>query len=446
LAKVAAFVDALGTDAADILGLFLETCLRSNHADVLKPCLRRQRTPLSIPVRDAITYAHLIRAYGVVEDVDGAWHAWNEMRSRRMTPLKVTLGCMVQALVVNKDVEAGYALVRALNDDSRSCGLATAVTYNSLLKGFVAQKMFERAWSVYAEMCDRNVELTVATFNTLIDGCARCCRMDRIEGVLEDMDKQSIAPDMVTYSTIIKGLCHDSRLQEALDMKEKLRQNGHSVDGHAYAALLDGCSRLRKWELGFELINDMRAERVAANNLTLTALFRLAGRSQKSWALDRAFDLCGLLARDHKIRLNAVLYKNMATACVSQGDRMRALKVLAQAARAGCSIDAAMYEPVLVALASERDTLRESVSLLCMACGLRVPHSDVHALLCGIPADAFRVHNGLCARLVEQVLVAMAEIDRPQAIHLVRRLERESALRLDNRLKLSLASAAGKMS
>jgi pentatricopeptide repeat protein len=444
LSKVAGVFEGLGKDAADIFGLFLETCLRFNRADLLRHCLKRQRDSSPLPVRDSITYAHLIRAYGVLEDVDGAWHAWNEMVSRNMIPLKVTVGCMVQALVTNKHVEAGYGLVRELNDDPRTGHLATAVTYNSLLKGFVVQKLFDRAWSVYIEMCDRSLVLTVMTFNTLIDACARCGHMDRIEGILNAMKEHGVEADAITYNTVIKGLCHDGRLEEALTMRTKLRQSKkHSVDGHAYAALLDGCSRLRKWELGFELFDEMQADNVLPNNVTLTALMRMAGCSRKPWALERALNLCDTVARNHRIQLNGFVYKNMVIACVTHGERVRALKVIGQAASARVLMDASTYEPLLLALASERKTLGDAATLLSLVCGLRVPRSDVHVLLGDAPMDALRAHDGFGAKSVEKVLLAMATFDREQAVHLARRLERETALRLDRRVKLQLASARG---
>jgi len=441
--KIVAMFDSLGKEASEIFGLFLETCLRTDHCDLLRCCLERQRGSTGIVVKDSITYAHLIRAYGVLEDVDGAWHAWNQMMWRNMTPLRVTLGCMVQALVTNKHVDAGYALVRKLEDKPRTSSLVTAVVYNSLLKGFVVQKMFERTWALYTEMRGRDVERTLLTFNILMDACAKCCRMDRIQDILDDMKARGVEPDNITFNTAIKGFCHDKQLQEALALREIIRRsNVRNIDGHAYAGLLDGCSRMGKWELGFELIDEMIADRVVPNNVTLTALVRLAGCSRKQWALNRAFELCEQLSRQHGIKLNGFVYKNMVTACVTHGEKVRLFKVLALAASAGFRIDSTMYEPMLLAMASERDMQQDAASLLLLAFGLEVSHAGVHALIRGVPKHALCAQDGLGARLVEKVLTTMAAFDRERPVHLARLLERESGLRLDNKVKLQLASAS----
>ena len=79
---------------------FLQKYLHSNHS--------------TLPAAP-VTYSNIIRAYGRAGDVDGAWSAWRAMLKRDVVPLKVTLGCMMQALMANGQTSAAKKLVDEMN-------------------------------------------------------------------------------------------------------------------------------------------------------------------------------------------------------------------------------------------------------------------------------------------------------------------------------------------
>lgn len=271
--------------------------------------------------------------------------------------------------------------------------------------------------------------------------------MDRIDSILKEMSAFRVEPDHITYNTIIKGLCHDRRLEQALDMKNKMRSRDDMVaDAHTYGSLLDGCSRLGKWQQGVDLLDEMLAEKVTPNNITLTALVRLAGLSRQTWALDRAFQACEEYPRQYGLRLNDHVYKNLCVACVSHGDLERAVGVIAQAALAK-QLDVSIYEPVLAAMSAKRKTCGEAVAMLRLAAGLRVSRSEVPASLCDVPATLLRMRmpNARMSNLMEKTLVAIAAFDQCLAVPLARELEQAIGLQLDGRTKLQLAKTPGVM-
>jgi len=430
--KTVTLVKHVDGDISDIFGPFLEACLQLNDVTSLAPYLKRQRGNSRIVVKDAITYAHLIRAYGVAQDINGAWEAWMEMISRKIKPFMLTLGCMVQVLVLHGQPEAGYILVQEMRSNPETSGLVNAITCNSLIKGFGYAHKFDRAWTVFTEMKEMKVELTNITFNTLIDTCARNREMDRLTEIIEDMRAHGVEPDQITYNTIIKGLCHEKRLEQALDLREQMRAGKkYAVDAHAYAALIDGCSRLGKYQRGFSLLDEMQRENVKPNNVTLASLVRLAGFSHQTWALDSAFELCEQLSRKHGFSLNAHVYKSMTKACMMHGDSSRALSVLAQIASSGQAPDEETYVPVLLALAVKRTTFSTAVSVLRLAAGLDVARADVPAKLRKVPAEALRVCGGLSGSTVGDVLLSLSSFDKATAMSLSDELERVAKVKLD---------------
>merc|ERR1719162_601401 len=117
-----------------LLSLAVDVCIRSGKVTLLMPHLKRQCSMRKLQGRGAHTYGSIIRAYGFVNDVAGAWETWREMRKRHIVPTAVTLGCMVEAVVSNGDPEAGYELIQDMLNDTQCCPLVNAAIYCSVLK------------------------------------------------------------------------------------------------------------------------------------------------------------------------------------------------------------------------------------------------------------------------------------------------------------------------
>lgn len=197
-----------------LLSSVCEACIRVGRADLLQKQLKRQKGESGLHVQGAHTYGSIIRAHGYVQDLDGVWSNWREMKRRNIVPTAVTLGCMVEALVTNHEVEAAHKLICEAVADPELHDMVNAVIYCSVLKGFIHEKRFDRVWSVHKEMVKLELQFSAVTYNTLIDACARSQEMFRIPALLKEMDRQGIEPTVITYSTILKGYCMEHKLEK----------------------------------------------------------------------------------------------------------------------------------------------------------------------------------------------------------------------------------------
>merc|ERR1719254_411909 len=123
-----------------LLSSVIEACIRSRRQDLLKRQLARQRSVRRVPVSGAHTFGSLIRAYGVIGDIAGAWEEWKLMRAKNILPTSITFGCMVEAVASNGDPDAALELIREALEDPMTSELVNAVTYCSVLKSFSHQK------------------------------------------------------------------------------------------------------------------------------------------------------------------------------------------------------------------------------------------------------------------------------------------------------------------
>lgn len=408
-------MDAIQADVAHtsdevLIGSVVEACLRAGHSNLLGPFLRRLRASSGLAMKGAHTYSSLIRAYGYLHDVEGAWSVWNDMIKNHVAPVSVTLGCMVEALVTNGDIEGGYQLIKKLAQDEKTSSLVNAVTYGSILKGFSHAKQFDRMWEVYDEMVAQKVQFSMATYNTLIDACSRAGDLDRVPSLLQDVNKQGLKLGIVTYGALLKGCCSQNQVEEAFEMVEEMRRSTDLVpDEVMYNTLLDGCARRGLFDRGIQVLEDMRASKVAPSNFTLSVLVKMANRGNK---LDKAFELCKEISSSYGFRLNVHVFNNLIQACIARHDLSRGFGVLERMLKERVRPDLRTYNLLLRASIDSKRAY-DADGLVRSACALRQPHPRLmHFGLAvqpqgGLPSDVIsEVLSGLLDRCKEHRLAA----------------------------------------
>mmetsp|Transcript_110060 Transcript_110060/g.173941 ORF Transcript_110060/g.173941 Transcript_110060/m.173941 type:complete len:658 (-) Transcript_110060:53-2026(-) len=414
----------------------VDACISAGRADVLISQLKGQWS--KVPIKGSRTYANIIRAYGFVHDLAECWSTWREMRTRHIQPCAVTLGCMVEALVTNGDVDAGYELINEMLRDHEWAHLVNAVVYCSVLKGYSHQKNFDRMWHVYQEMLQHKLKFSIVTFNTLVDACSRNGQMHRIPAMLDDMDTQGISPNIITYSAIIKGYCQAGRINDAFSVLEGMVQNTRfTPDEIMYNTLLDGCARQGMVDRGMEVLKRMESDRVPPSNFTLSVLVKLCNRGKR---LDKSFDLCQAISLKHKFRLNVHVYSNLIHGCIAHKDIDRALGVLEKMMCESVRPNARTYT-ILITACVEGKRAQDAAGLVRAAFGF----AHVHPRLSRYDRKMLLTQGGnLSAAVLTEILEGIAgPCNSDQvAIALLKDLRTVSGLRLDPKLQFRLATSA----
>lgn len=421
-----------------LLSSVVEACIRAGRVDLLVPHLKRQCSSRKIQVRGPHTYGSIIRAYGFVNDISGAWETWREMRTRKIVPTAVTLGCMVEAVVSSGDPEAGYELIQDVLSDEQCKPLVNAVIYCSVLKGFSHQKKFDRFWEVYQEMLVQKVTFSIVTFNTMVDACSRCGEMSRIPELLRIMVSQGIEPNLITYSAICKGYCQENKLDEAFELKKGMVQTTKfKPDEIMYNTLLDGCARQGLYDRGMTVLAEMMADNINPSNFTLSLLVKLCSRSKR---LDRAFTIVNELSVEYKFKPNIHVYGNLIQACIQQKDLNRAFEVMESFLNAGVRPDLRSYSLLLRACLVAKEA-PQAAGLMRAAVGLR----GVHPRLMGYAQHTLQPQGGLPQALISEVIEGIAGSpchEEMLALSLLKDLRTKPHVKVDPRLQMRLATRA----
>lgn len=421
-------------DAMDevLLGSMIEACIRVNRQDLLLRQLQRQRSAKRVQMSSGHTFGSLIRAYGYVHDLDGVWATWQDMHTRRVPLTSVTLGNMVEALVVNGEPDTAYKIISEVRREEQTRAVVNAVTYGSVLKGFSQQRRFECVWKVYQEMVSSGVQLSMVTYNTLVNACCRCQEMDRIPSVLESMQSEGVTPDTITYSSIIKGYCQEGRIEEAFELMDAMSlDKNFQPDEFTYNTLIDGCARQGMYARGQELLDEMVAKGVAPSNFTLSVLVKSASRAKR---LGKAFEMCEELSEKYKFELNVHVYNNLIQACVNNGTPQRGLEVLVGMVQKRVAPEIRTYKLLVNSCVRVGDG-PGAAGLLRAALGL----PGVHPALATCSASALKTSGGSMSELVSVSIDRLAGRSEHHELAMRLMMEvRKAGVKLDAKLSLRL--------
>jgi pentatricopeptide repeat protein len=395
-------MDEMDSEVDEILlNAALEACINTGSAELLTAQFDKLRLSTKIQMKNPHSYASLIRAYGYIGNMQGIWETWRCMYKCRVPPTSITIGCMVEALTTNGDVDASYEIVQAMMQNPQSQPMVNSVIYGSVLKGFSHQKKFDHVWAIYEEMLAHKIQFSIVTFNTLLDACARSGDLARIPGLLESMAAQGLEPNLITYGIVIKGYCQENKLKEALAVWESMVcSTKYRPDEIMYNTILDGCARKGMYERGMALLDDMQQAGIQPTNFTLSVLVKLASRANM---LDRAFELAQEISKKYKFHLNVHVFNNLIQACVNGESLPRAFEVLEQMVRERVRPDNRTYTLLIRACIAAREG-KDVSGLVRAAMGLQ----DVHRVFANA-ASLAQLQKGLPAELLVEAITSISE-------------------------------------
>jgi pentatricopeptide repeat protein len=276
-----------------LLSSIVEASVRTGKTGFLAQQLQKLHGTGQIKITGAHTFGSLIKAYGFIKDIDGAWRCWKQMRCQHVMPTSITIGCMVEAVATNGDVDGGYEIISELLEDQSCKGQVNAIIYGSVLKGYGRAKKVDRVLAVFDEMIARGIEPALTTFNAVLDACARSGQMQWAHKLLEDMHKRGLEANLITYSTLMKGFCQAGDMPAALKTFEKLKKSHKfQADEIVYNTMIDGCVTHRLPLEGEKLFADMQQSGVTPSRYTATCMVKLlseAGQIDRAQEIQEAF-------------------------------------------------------------------------------------------------------------------------------------------------------------
>jgi len=303
------------------------------------------------------------------------------MMKHEVQPTAITLGCMVEALVMNRCTADAWKLAQELRSRESTAPLVNTIIYSTILKGFAYAKEIDKVMSLYTEMRANEVQPNTITYNTILNAFAQSGSMHRVTALLEDMKatSPSVEPDIVTYSTLIKGFCNTGNLDRALCIMKDMQSEGKIIpDEVMYNSLLDGCAKEHRLDDALVLFGDMKTSGVQPSNYTLSILVKLMGRCRR---LKQAFSLVEEVSKEYKVKINIQVYTCLIQACFNNRQASKAVALHDQILEEGLVPDEMTYS-ALVKGCLQANLVDKAVHLVKCAHGVAIPHA--HGKIAGI--------------------------------------------------------------
>jgi pentatricopeptide repeat protein len=328
-------------------GTVVEACIRTSSLDLLSKQTAMFAGQGGSAALTAPTYGSLIKAYGQMWDVKRVSELWSEMTSNNVQPTAITLGCMVEALVINYRTADAWKLAQKMLSEENTRPLVNTVIYSTIIKGFSHMKELAKVMELYEEMRAHGVQANTITYNTILNAFAQSGAMDRVPALLEHMKTATppVEPDLVTYSTLVKGFCNSGSLDRAIDtMKEMQVSSKYQPDEVMYNSLLDGCAKEHRPDDALKLFGEMKKAGVAPSNFTLSMLVKLMGRCKR---LNQAFTLIEEITEEYGLKVNIQVYTCLISACFNNRQAFKALAVHDKIIKEGLFADEMTYNSLV---------------------------------------------------------------------------------------------------
>jgi len=365
VAKAMGLLDRSGLDVCSdeiMFNTVLETCIQHREYHRLQSALNAFSCSSLHP--SVHTYGTLIKACSALKQVDRCWVFWRQMaEDRAIAPNDIVLGCMLDALVCNNQIDEAVMLF----DEWKVRVPPNMVMCSTIIKGFANTRQGPRAMKMWREMHASGISMNTVLYNVAIDAQARIGAMDEVSELVEAMAPDNCQPDAITYSTIVKGYCVKGDLDKAYEVFTNTQKNNMAHDAIIYNTVLDGCTRHGRWDIADKVLQDMERNKVSASSFTLGILVKMHGRRHQ---LDKAFEAVEQLPKKHGFTLNAQVSTCLMCACLNNNAVDKAISVFEELKASGHGADAKAYG-ALIAGCTRHGQPETAVDLVEEAYGLK---------------------------------------------------------------------------
>lgn len=250
------------------------------------------------------------RTYANLTDVEGAELVFRKLGTQ-MNNLMFNL--LLNTCVKAQEPERALKFLVDAQKLSPSVPFVDAVSYNTVMKGFMRIGCLSQAFELLHEMRGQGIEPDDVTFATLLDASLKDSDVDSVRTMIDrllegdklldpatctvfikglvranclpkaleiyhDVQRRVGSSDLAACSVLIKALVDSHDVKQALSIVADMKAAGLAPDDMIYTHLLDGCRHAGDLELGKEIFGEMVAAGLEPSEYTLIALIKLLGR------------------------------------------------------------------------------------------------------------------------------------------------------------------------
>lgn len=177
--------------------------------------------------------------------------------------------------------------------------LVDVVSYNTLLKAFLAKGRFEEAHLLVQQMQASGIQANKVTYNELLNSKVVCKDQRGVWKIFDEMRQAGVKCNSVTCSILMKSLTPSSTAAELRKITDLIDDNEDAMDEVLMSAVIEACIRTRQLDLLTDLLDRFRRKGGVMNLTsplygTMIKAFGSAGQMSKVQELWTEMQACGV--------------------------------------------------------------------------------------------------------------------------------------------------------
>lgn len=293
--------------------------VHTKQSERLPPLLQEMRSVSPKP--DNIFYNRALAVCVSAEMLDMAEQILIEMNNFDGFCDAITYNTLIKGYVRAGNVDRCFAL----HQDMLKHGITPSeVTFGILLDACISAGMLDKAAQVFKDFQASGCKLNAVLYTTLLKGLAKAGQLDQAMKIFEQMCSSDVTPDLVSYSVLIKVHCDAGKVETALQLLDRMVQQGLAPDEIVYNNLLLGCAERKSSALGKRLLEDMNQHQIRPSNVTISIMLKIYTKC-KEW--DAALDILENSHLNFGLPVEQRLYIQLAQSCIRERQGKRVLQV-----------------------------------------------------------------------------------------------------------------------
>jgi pentatricopeptide repeat protein len=293
--------------------------------------------------------ANDIRSCGKNGDLKGALKVFQRAGDQENSAL--ILNSMLDACAECKDVDKALEYFNR----AKANGAADVITYNTMMKCYLANGQEAGAKQVLDELLLSNVSATRTSFHGLLNARVNAREFAGAWKLVATMQASGISPNAVTCSILLKGkISSPSDVSRVLALVDAMDQ---PMDEVLFLSVVESCIRTRRLDLLSKNAEKFMREG-GAGKLTAPTYGSMIKAYGQARDLKRTWDLWNQMMT-HRVQVTAVTLGCMIEALVSNGRTSDAWQLVQKILEDGITrplVNTIIYSSILKGFANSKET------------------------------------------------------------------------------------------
>lgn len=275
----------------------------------------------------------LIKHYGKAKLPEKAIDLFDSIRSFNCpanSPTLQNLNFLLDALVESGGGQKGTTTAEDfLLRTKRELGIQpNVVSYNIVIKGWLAMKEVDNAYQVLDEMLNRRVNPSTVTYNMMIGFLSKNGSLEKAKALKEKMCRNGgVRPNAITYALLMEGMCREGKYGDAKKILFDMDYWGCKPKLANYGVLMSDRCRNGSYEEAKELVVEMKKRKYKPDVVTYNIL---VNHLCKEGRMDEAYKVMMdmELERRYGVRPDASMYRMIVDGFCRIGEFEKGLGVM----------------------------------------------------------------------------------------------------------------------